>query len=73
MFLVNQKGTFHIDFSQVFYMYFELCFALCCALELKEMFVNITEAQVIFSQDIICFSTDFIIFFYFFLLCAFVS
>lgn len=53
-------------FSQLFCMYFEWCFALCCASGLKEMFVNLTEVQVIFCQDIICFSTDY---YYFLTVC----
>lgn len=53
MFHVNLKGTFHIDFSQVFCMRFQLCFALCCALGLKEMLVNLTEVNRVNAMHLV--------------------
>lgn len=52
------RSFFHIDFSQVLYLYFKLSLnhiALCCFLGLKEMSENLTEK---YCQDVIHFSTD---------------
>lgn len=39
--LCKDKIIFYIDFSLVFYLYFDLHITLCCVLALKEMSVNL--------------------------------